>query len=441
MNLAKKTTLDLKLPPLSEFLAATLKALYFSFTHSPEEVPRSKEELISALTPHVSDDRVSALIAKLEATQPFRHVFVYSISNKANEAKILEKLDSLKNSEPVCIDDSKSFYFIDSCPYAYPLIRLAHWVKNTTYVPDGIDRLKKISSSFRHSVVVAIKPSIGIVEFRFSGYEQTKLTPPNDRISYLDIANICKAFVIDRLGVELAGLALKAPIEQLINTYREEVSFSKNSSRVGKGRIVLDAGDSDDSGDLKDLIKQAFNLGSREGLPDAQASSAMSSWTAEQVTLNWARFKAATRIDYTGDTPEVMFSWKAAEHRSLVNADMIIKRMVEFADLDDSKNRRKVADAVAAIGADDVITVLDLSQRAGVASSYALEYLLQILSTDKMHMLFRVRTNDHLLDASNNWVASINEIPNIVQTVSGEIIDTTNPKDVEVGFRLIGTVQ
>lgn len=437
MNFSNKDILELKLPPLSEFLAGTLKSLYFSFTHSPEEVPRSKEELISALAPHVSDVRVSALIAKLEATQPFRHVFIYSIKKTASEEKILANIAALINDDPICIDGAKNFYLLDSCPHTYPLIRMAHWIKNTSYVPDGVDYMKKVNSSFRHSVVIAIKPSVGIVEFRFSGYEQSKLTPPNDRISYGDIANICKGFIFDCLGIELSGLALKSPIEQLLVSYGDEVTLSKNSSRVGKGRIVLDAGDADDSGDLNDLIKQAFNLKRF----DAQASSAMSSWTAEHITLNWPKFKAATRIDYTGDTPEVMFSWKAAEHRSLANADLIIKRMVEFADLDDSRNRRRIADAIGALSSDDVVTAFEVSQRAGVGTSHALESLLQGLSAKKMQMLFRVRTDDHLLDTSNNWVSSINELPKLVQTVSGTTIDTTNPKDVEVGFRPVGIAQ
>lgn len=420
----------LRLPPLTEFLAGSLRSLYLAFTRSSEALPRSKDELIEALAPHVEDNSLAQLISQLEATQTFRHLYLFALEKRPDGRTLAQAISGLNSAAPVCVDGRTNLHYLGDCQNDYPLLRLAHPVTNSYYVPDGVGRLKLETSSFRHAVVVAIKPELGVVEIRFNGYEQTKYTSDKHRISYRDVAASCSAFLAGMLGVEVRGLPLKQPIEELIENYGDEVSHQKNVSRVGGGRISLDAGDSDDATDLNDLLKKAFQLKGTATSPTA----AMNSWTAENVTLKWSKFNALTRIDYTGDTPEVMFSWKSVEHRSLKNQDQIIKTMVAFTDLDRSRDKRKIATSLAGLNALDVLTVLDVSQRAGVAAADAMEYLLEQVSSRRMRMQFRVNANSALIDAKNNWVSAVADLPQQVETMDGDTIYLSNPANIEVGF-------
>lgn len=429
MTPPQMTVKTLQLPPLSEFLAGNLRTLYAMFLKSPEAVPRSKEELVEALEPHIEDADLGRLIAQLEATQTFRHLFLFAIDSKVDLRKLSQSIEPLLKAAPVCVHDETQLHFLGRCPNDYPILRLAHPVTSTYYVPDGIGRQKLQTTSFRHAVVIAVKPELGIVEIRFNGYEQSKYTPEKNRVSYLDLANSCVQF-LSNLGVNVRGLQLKQPVEELVENYGDEVSHQKNVSRVGGGRISLDVGDSADATDLNDLLKEAFKLKGTGTSPTA----AMNSWTAEQVTLKWSRFNAHTRIDYTGQTPEVMFSWKSVEHRSLKNQDQIIKTMVSFADLDQSRDKRKLIATLSEIEVKQVVTVLDISQRAATSAADAMEFLVEQVTSRRLRMVFRVKTTAHLVDASNDWVSSVAELPIEAKTMDGKSIDLTNFANVEVGF-------
>jgi len=435
---ASDITLDtLKLPPLTEFLAGNLRSLYLAFTKSPEAIPRSKEELVEALKPHVEDVGLTRLIAQLEGTQTFRHLYIYALAKHPGGRSLTQSIAHLNETAPTRVFEKTDLYYLGDCQNDYPLLRLAHPVTNSYYVPDGIGRMKIETSSFRHAVVIAIKPELGVVEIRFNGYEQTKYTSENNRISYQDVAESCKQFLFAHLNIELRGLPLKQPVEELVENYGDEVSHQKNVSRVGGGRISLDAGDSDDASDLNELLKKAFQLKGTGTSP----TLAMNSWTAEHVTLKWSRFNALTRIDYTGETPEVMFSWKSSEHRSLKNQDQIIKTMVAFTDLDRARDKRRFVASLSELTPKDVLTVLDVSQRVGAPGNDVMEFLLEQVSARRMRMLFRVKTDSHLLDLSNNWVPSVAELPRQAQTMDGDVIDLSDPTNIEVGFAMVETRQ
>lgn len=421
---------ELRLPPLTDFLATTLRGLYLAFTKSPEGIPRSKDELVEALSPHVEESELSVLVSNLEATQTFRHLYVYAFKTNPNWDDLKAAISTLDQAGPLCLDQKTNLHYLGSCNYDYPLLRLAHPVKNSGYVQTGPQTKTLHTVWFRHPVIVAIKPDLGLVEIRFNGFDQTKDTPDDDRISYSDIATWCKQFVELFFNANLRGLPLKEPVEKLLGAYPEEVWTKKNVSLVGKARISLDVGDTDDDDNVHELITKAFAL--QES--DTNPLKAMKSWTAENVTLFWSHFKAFTRIDYTGDAPEIMFSWKSAEYRSLRSHDQIMKRMVEFTDLDHSQILRKLALALNDADESDTLTVLDVSQRAGTSTNEAMEYLLQQVGSKRLRMMFRVKTSHHLLDAANSWVPSLGQLPRSVVTVEGESIDLTNPANVEVGF-------
>jgi hypothetical protein len=412
-------------------LAGTLRTLFLAFTQSPEGIPRSKDELVEALTPHVEDPTLAKIIANVEATQTFRHSYIYALGKRPDSRELANILSAIDPGAPFCVNDKSNLQYLGSCPNDYPLLRLAHPVTNTYYVPETEGRLKPETSSFRHAVVIAIKPELGIVEIRFNGYEQSKFTSEADRISYREIAEHCKAFLIAGFGLDIQALQLKQPIEELLSKYSDEVIQSKNVSRVGRGgRISLDVGDTDDVVDITTLLRQA-NLLKKD---DESPTAAIESWTAENVTLTWLKYKALTRIDYMGETPEILFSWKAVEHRSLWNHDSIIKRMVTFADLENSQVVRNLEAVVSNMSAKDILTVLDISQAANVPLSGALEYLMQMVESKRLGMFFRVKTDQQLLDMYNNWVASLGALPREVETIHGQKIDLMDPRNVEVGF-------
>jgi hypothetical protein len=400
--------------------------------NSPEGIPRSKEELVESLSPHLEDKKLAELVSSLEATQTFRHVYIYALAKRPDARELAQSIEALEQAKPVRVVEK--LHYLGAHRNDYPLLRLSHPVTSSYLVPDGAGRMKIETSSTRHAVVVAIKPELGIVEIRFNGYEQGKYTSNENRISYRDIADQCKVFLSTCFNLEIRGLPLKMAVEELLAKYSHEVTQQNNVSLIENlGRISLDVFDGQVAADINELLKKASLL-----RKDSTTAAVTTGWTAEKVVLSWVKFNAHTRIDFTGETPEILFSWKATEQRSLRNHDAIIKRLVTFADLDHSKAARKLEGLLSSLNSTDIVTVIDVSQRANTSAQDALAYIMQLVEAKRLRMLFRVKTNSHLLDMGNPWLPTLAALPRQVETVDGATLDLLDPRNVEVGFSAVG---
>jgi hypothetical protein len=415
---------------LDDFQSTQLRDLYIAHFKSPEKVPRSKVELVEALKGEISQSDFRKLLGRLEATQSFRHLYLFAFEKPTSAKQLQESLSAWSSGLelPFTIPLSEvGLNYLGVLDHSCMLIRLAHAVKNKIYVPAGEGMLKLVDKSFRHPIVIAIKAEQGIVEVRFNGFEQSKDTPTGDRISYQVIAEECRKFIQEIFATPVKGIQLKSAIEQMLIAHPKEVGQVKNISRVGGGRVSIDAGDSEESQDFSDFLQNAFKL------TDGSPIAAMSSWTAEHITLKWHELKVATRIDLTGPTPELLFLWKGTHLRSLESIDLIIKRLIEFADLSFSLTRLRLSEVLDSFG-ETVFTVFDLAQMASASYEDTLGYLLEKTATPDISMRFRIKCDEHLHDILNGWRESMRDIPRLVETENGKKIDTTNPKNIEVGF-------
>lgn len=418
------------LPDLNDFQVTQLRELLIAFTKSPEEIPRHKSELLEKLNVDINSEDLIKLVAKLEATQVFKHIFLYALPKRDKTSEIQKRLASRLAEATASISDGIGLSFLDTCLGEYLALRMVHYVTNRYYISTGPYTQSLHSRSFRHPVVIAIKPEIGIVEVRFNGFEQSRDTPASERIKYDLIAEECRAFVQTLLEVEVSALPLKDAVEKLLIEFPKEVSQVKGIGRFGNGRVSIDTGDSDDTTDMVSYIKEAFKL--NENVSPVEA---MQHWTAEHMTLRWNDYKIQTRIDFTGITPELLFFWRGAE-KAIKNSDAIIKRLIEFAPLEYSNVRQRVIDFLQRIDDDKIYTPLEISQKSNAALEDALAVLLDPKESHRYELRFRVKTVDQLLDFSNVWRKGLVEFPPVVTTEADEKLDLQNNENIEVGFAI-----
>ncbi|MFZ6642173.1 hypothetical protein ACO0LL_20785 [Undibacterium sp. TC4M20W] len=415
----------IELPPLEEFQATQLRELYISFFKSPENVPRSKVELIEKLSEQIDSVELQTLIGKLEATQAFKHIYLFAFERKNCKQDLLSALLNDTNF-PVKVESTDlDLYVVGSHIQPYPTLRLAHSVMNKIPVSTGQDTFKLQTVTFRHAVVVAIKLDLGIVEVRFNGFEQSREVPKTERINYISIAESIRDFITQKLETPVKGLALKEAVNRLLSKYPDEVVQGKNVSRVGGGRVLIETFEGDDAPSFEEMFKTAFKSN--------QPSEVMEKWAAENITLRWKNLHVHTRIDFTPTTPEIYFLWKGSPMRSVEGSDQIVRRLVEFSEISYAKVRESISLALDDMGT-NVFTPFELMQRAIAPYEDTLSFLLEQTSANKVAMRFRIRTNANLHNMTNHWRESLSDVPHEVTTEFEETIDTTDGKNVEVAF-------
>lgn len=426
----------LELPELQDFQVAQLRELLIAFTKSPEDIPRSKSELIEKLEGSLHDQELQELIARLEATQVFRHVYIYALRQRGKTSEFQKKLTQRFPDRKGFfeLDGSAHLTYLGQCSNDYLLLRFAQPIRNWGYVQVGPNLQELKERSFRHAVIVAIKPELGIVEVRFSGFDQSKHTPVEHRVPYLTIAQECKAFVESVFDVEVDALLLKSSIESMLTEYPKEISQVKGISRFGNGRLSIDIGEEADSVDFNAYIKEAFQLNPSDASPEV----AMLKWTTEHITLRWHDLKILTRIDLTGSTTEVMFLWRGNHIRSMKNSDHVIRRLIEFADLDYSNIRKRIGVSLAVLTNNQVFTPLDIAQRSNAGLEDTLAFLLEQTAMARLTMRFRVKSSEHLQSFSNEWRTTLADFPSDVITENNKKLDLTDANNIEVGFVAAG---
>lgn len=432
---------DLALPPLADFSASQLKDLLFAFTKSPEGIPRSKNALLEKLSASLPDSELIGLIARLEARQPFRHVFLLSFNERVKRNEVVARATAYSQR----LEDSASgalplgLHVLDV--HAPPhddtvLVRLAHCVSNYDLRPVSATTMEKVRLEVRHPIVIAVKPDAGLVEIRFNGFDQTKYTPADEKISYLSIAEACAEIARDALKLDVGAVQLAQAVAALIEKYPSEVVEKRMISRTDKGRVSIDADETTSASNVAGVLRNALNIDD----PSIEVQKAMASWTKEHVTLSWEKYRIYTRLDLTLPIPEIMFIWRTSGNKNWQTCDEIMRMLTSEAELRPTNVRAAAAIAWAAVPSDSVVVPFELAQRASIAHDDALQYLLELVAKNIAQMRFRIRTPLLLLDGRNDWRESMAEFPHEVQLEDRSRLNLVDLKNIEVGFVRAGEV-
>lgn len=420
----------LRHPKFIDFDVAQLRSIVFAYRKSPEDIPRSRSELLQLLESLQSDD-LRLLLAKLELTQAYKHTYLYRIGEVASRkvtSELLAEWFAKCKEKRVGVT---SLYPLNYHLGEYFSIRLVQPIVSHVFesIPGGLYRLSPILN--RHAVVISIKPAVGIVEVRFDGFEQSKHTPTETKHDYPTIAEDCRLIVESILQQPVEGLNLRNSIEALLLNYSNEVAQFGIKSRFKQGNITIDTDES--SGvDLKAYLADAF--------PGVNPIDVASPWTNKHMLLAWPQLKMATRVNFGGETSDILFLWRRGSSKTLSSTDKIIKRLVENSETWVGDARRRLEREFQRLLSWGLITPADVAQAGGVNVAAALEFLLEKTVEGVADLRYRYHTKELLADSDNAWVSSIGELPSSVETISGVILDLANPKNIEVGFEVGGKV-
>jgi hypothetical protein len=433
MTISETLPAELRHARFTDFDVAQLRSLIFAYQKSPEQIPRSRAELLHVLE-NFRDDDVHDLLAKLELTQAYKHAYLFRLSESASQ-----KVTAALVSEWFGANQEKLVGVTNLYPLSYHVgeyisLRFVQPIVNSVIerVTDTMYELRQRHS--RHAVIIALKPALGIVEIRFDGFEQTKQTPAENRLDYGVIADDCRGIIEAILGEPVEGLPLRAPVEAMLPKHSKEVAQFGIKSRFKQGNISIDADESAE-GDLTSFLAEAF--------PGIDPSLAVTTpWTNKHIMLKWPQLKMATRVNFDGQTSDVLFLWRRGSTKTLATTDHIIKRLVENSETWSGDARRRLDEAFQRLLTWGMVTPADVAQAAGgVAIPEALEFLLEKTIEGEAELRYRYHTREYLLNSTNAWASSLGLLPPTVTTISGATLELGNPKDVEVGFQLTGGAQ
>lgn len=420
---------EIRNPRFTDFDVQQLRSLIFAYQKSPEDIPRSRTDLLRSLD-ELRNHEIELLLTKLEFTQVYKHSYLFRLGSDPSHATIAELLTKWVDSSKYKKFGETNLFPLDIHNAEYLSLRCVQPIIHCSYEQQNDESTYKLTRhTLRHVVIIAIKPKLGIVEVRFDGFEQSKITPASDRIDYSRIANDCRLQVQTIINTSVDELLLRSSIEKMLAIYSDEVAQIGTRSRFKYGTIAIEADEGAD-GNLNDFLAEAF--------PGVTSSiSVTGNWANKKMMLKWPKIKMATRINLVGHTSDVLFMWRQGATKTLATSDHIIKRLVEYSDTEFGNEHLRLQEGLLRLKSWDVFTPSDLSHFSNVAMPNALEFLLEKVALGETTLQYRYRVTQPLNESDNAWVGNLWALPNKVTTISGEPLESRDPKNIEVGFSFI----
>jgi hypothetical protein len=428
---------------LETFTTSQLRELDFSLAPNIDSATRSKnhKNFIQAIVKRYEGKKLAVHALRLETLQPYKHVFLFTF--KAPEERfdlewLYEKVDTgfpglfnePKLVEP-SIDELKPEVCVVDRERKRILVKFVHLVETWQSEWSTPTRKEWKPVKRRHPVVVSLFPEDKLMTVSFPGYTQGATPPTIQRTTYSDIArNVCSAF---GSGTKIGAAAF--PIRQTIELLLQkepDVKAVRRYVKAAEGKMMLDS--SDGIGSSEEFLAAKFWKEARTEIPQEAIRAVFNSMEAVDILLHWRKKELFTRIGFHDFAPELLFIWKstAAEASRI---DDVLAVIVEYRKYAETGKLSEAVNFVDRATPGTVIRPTQVGQQFSLSLDETLKILYRAMERGVVDILFRVKTNEVLMDFDNDWRKNLSEFPAEVTDEHGQSINLSEHKNIEVAFR------
>ena len=229
--------------------------------------------------------------------------------------------------------------------------------------------------------------------------------------------------------ITLGDLALKAPIEYLLQSIPDEVSNPGRNLTQSAGGLSVTSGGS--ASDVVDTFISLF-----PSLTIQQVKEALQSNESTGMLLLWKKLGVFTRINLKERIPDILFIWKQGGASS-VSTDQIVERLWEGIKIAGQPQLVSANDYIKHLSSGDIIRASTLVQRFSIKQSDSAKLLLSAMRAGLMQRRFRVRTDAILEGFENIWRSRLEEFPKAVIDENGNDMNLTDPANIDVGYERV----
>jgi ribosomal protein S25 len=384
----------------------------------------SKDELIKNVFEQVDYNTLVKEANIVEVSQPFKHVWLYSVDNQ----------DALENIDWGSIQCEQETPDSTSLVPTYVLeTEDAQYVKFVHYVPQFSWSLitptkKELDVKYgRHVVVLKYLKRHRVFQISFHGYKQGHVAPGAEKISYFDILNKIQEWVEGSFSLVLSGLQIQNGVNSLVAINLYGVKDIRQELNVDGGKIGIDL-DEDSEKSVSDYLNSAM------GASQDSVRELFERGHTDQVLLRWDDFEFLTRIQYYESATEIMFIWRGKKERENVNK--AIELIIKSVKIGSSEDLTKIAEVIKN-QATGVVTALDLVAKYKVSAKSAYSVLASLVKEGVVKPCYRIKSSLIILDFKNEWRSNFFDFPDSVMDESGAQIKLAGLDCFEIGFEVI----
>lgn len=403
---------------------------------------RTKDALKKLIQDASDQSRLWTTVHRLEALIPFKHMYLFAwkveqdkqgfkriagelqakFNTEFSTFKPLEHLDGEFRLQTGLVDGERQRL----------ILKFVHTVDVVEWKTSDEENFRKDKRKKRHPFVVVLRFEEQLATVSFPGYTQGTALAKAERLPYQTAVFQLINFITGLdLGLEFEDIAIKAPLEFLLENIPEEISNAgRTIKQAGSGLSVNTAGD------RSDVVSAFISL--FPSLTPDQVKEALQSTEASGMLLLWKKLGIFTRINLREGSTDILFIWKTGGASS-VYTERIIQRLWEGIQAAGQPQFLKASEALRVLPAGEVIRVSSLMQLYSLRQADSAKLLLNGLKSGLLEMRFRIRTDNVIENFDNIWRTTLEEFPRSVVDETGDVIDLSDPTNIDVAYERVRT--
>lgn len=428
---------------LETFTTLQLRELDLSLTPNIDTAtkPKNHKNFIQTIVKRYEGQKLVAHALRLEALLPYKHVFLFTFKPPSAHFD-LEWLRSTIDKgfpglfdKPKLVEPSMDQLIPEVCVLDRErkrlLVKFVHLVETWQSEWSTPTRKEWKPIKRRHPVVVSLFPHDKLMTVSFPGYTQGATPPTVVRTTYSDIArNACSEFA-SRTQIQAGAFPVRQTIELLLQK-EPEVKAVRRYAKAADGKMMLDS--SEGPGSSEEFLAAKFWSEARTEIPQEAIRAVFNSMEAVDIILHWRKKELFTRIGFHEFAPEILFIWKSTVP-DVSRIDDILAVIVEYQKYAETGKLSEAVNFIDQARPGTVILPTQVGQQFSLSLDETLKILYRAMDRGVVDILFRVKTNDVLMDFDNNWRNNLSEFPTEVMDEHGHSINLGEHKNIEVAFK------
>ena len=240
----------------------------------------------------------------------------------------------------------------------------------------------------------------------------------------------CEEFA-QKTDIQAREFPLRQTIE-LILQKQPDVKAVRRYVKAADGRLMLDSREG--PGSSEEFLSDKFRRAAHIDVPEDSIRAILRSMDAVDILLHWKKKEIYTRISFHDYAPEILFIWKSTSPNAVL-IDEVLAVILEYQSYLGTGKLSEAVNFVDHAMPGTIIRPAQVVQQFSLPLDEALKILYRAMDRGVVDILFRVKTDDALVDFSNEWRDNLSAFPREVTDEHGHSINLAEHKNIEVAFK------
>lgn len=392
---------------------------------------KTRESLIDGI---LSSGRDSGSILncsyEIESLTPFKHFifFFYYGEISSTPSSFSTHFSHICKNVPTL----KHTYFKVTPEIIY--ITMEHQVEVFELEEIHVNTFTRVTHLIRHPICARLYRNNNTLIITYPGFSQGKSIRREDKLLYENVISDVLTFLEELVKIKAKSPPIRLALDKLAEIGSSEIKRIQICQNTAQGNISIKSRQSGLSAEelFVNCLGESIDRNLKKQLMK-EFQNNLSSNHVDSMILLWNSYNLVTRVAFWRIGAELLFIWNKSSHNYSKCMDIINSLINVSVDLViDGPSMLKISEHFKP---GEIIFTEHVINIFGGSPTEIRDILISAAQVGLLLPIFKIKTNEVLLDYCNDWTPDLLFLRRTFITESNEEIDGSLPSNIEVAFK------